>query len=41
MADTAVVKKPPTKLCATKTNVAPATSEVTYTPRVDLFETNE
>lgn len=42
MANTAAVKKPPTELCATKTNVAPAeTNEVTYTPRIDLFETPE
>lgn len=40
MADTAVAKKPPTELSTT--NMAPAaTSGVTYTPRIDLFETNE
>jgi HSP20 family protein len=42
MADTAAAKKPPTELSATKTNIAPAaTSGVRYTPRVDLYETNE
>lgn len=42
MANSTEAKKPPTEMCATKTDVAPATTNgVTYTPRVDLFETNE
>lgn len=42
MADTAVAKKPPTEICTRTPNIAPAaTGGVTYTPRIDLYETSE